>query len=31
MWNAAKRVRPIVAEMEAQGGAMEAWRGHALS
>jgi hypothetical protein len=26
MWNAARRVRPIVAWMEDQGGAMEAWR-----
>jgi class 3 adenylate cyclase len=26
MWNAAKRVRPIIAWMEGQGGAMEAWR-----
>jgi hypothetical protein len=26
MWNAARRVRPIVAWMEGQGGAMEAWR-----
>jgi adenylate cyclase len=26
MWNAAKRVRPIVAWMEGQGGAMDAWR-----
>src|SRR3954447_20747548 len=26
MWNAGKRVRPIVAWMESHGGAMEAWR-----
>ena len=26
MWNAARRVRPILAWMEDQGGAMEAWR-----
>ncbi|HEX6653650.1 MAG TPA: adenylate/guanylate cyclase domain-containing protein [Thermoleophilaceae bacterium] len=26
MWNAARRVRPIVAWMEGQGGAMDAWR-----
>ena len=26
MWNASKRVRPIVAWMEGQGGAMDAWR-----
>jgi adenylate cyclase len=26
LWNAAKRVRPIVAWMEDQGGALEAWR-----
>jgi adenylate cyclase len=26
MWNAARRVRPIVAWMENQGGAMDAWR-----
>ena len=26
MWNAARRVRPIVAWMEGQGGALDAWR-----
>jgi hypothetical protein len=26
MWNAARRVRPIVAWTEGQGGAMDAWR-----